>query len=108
MSAPLLVLTTFADAPAAEAAVRALVNERLAACGTLIPGAVSIYRWKEAVERADEVVVVLKTRPALWGSLRDRLRALHPYETPEIVALPASDAGAAYAAWVNEATDGPA
>jgi periplasmic divalent cation tolerance protein len=99
---PLLVFCTFPDAAVAERIVRVLVEERLAACGNIVSGVLSIYRWQGTVERAGEVSVVLKTAPARWEALRDRLRALHPYEVPEIVGVPASDADPDYARWVVE------
>jgi len=102
VSPPLLIFCTFPDAATAERMVSLLVEERLIACGTLLPGARSIYRWKGEIERADEVPVVMKTVAERWETLRERLRALHPYEVPEIVAVPASQADPDYAAWVAE------
>lgn len=96
-----VVLTTFANAADAETAVRTLVEENLAACGTLIPGARSIYRWEGRMEAADEIVVLLKTTRAT--ELTSRLRAIHPYETPEILTLDAAAASEAYARWVESA-----
>lgn len=104
MSAPTnselrLVVSTFASEEDAAAAVRVLVTERLAACGTILPGALSIYRWKGVVEEAREVVVILKTTSAAEESLRRRLEEIHPYETPEILTLHPADVSPAYAAW---------
>ena len=96
-----VVVTTFADEDSATAAVHLLVRERLAACGTLIGGARSIYRWKDAVEEANEVVVLLKTTRA--DELAARLKELHPYETPEIATFEASNVSKDYADWLREA-----
>ncbi len=96
----LLVLSTFPDAGQAAAAVRALVEEKLAACGTIMPGARSIYAWEGKLEDAAEVVVLLKTEPALYGKLERRLAKLHPYEVPEIIAWEPGAAAKPYAAWV--------
>ncbi len=95
-----LVLTTFANAEDAAKAVRTLVDEQVAACGTILPGARSIYRWKDAIENSEEAVVLLKTSVERFPMLEERLRAIHPYETPEIVALDPAAVSKDYADWV--------
>ncbi len=95
-----LVLTTFANAEDAARVVRQLVEEKLAACGTLFPGARSIYAWQGKIEDTPEVSVMLKT--ARYPELEARLRELHPYETPEIIALDPAAVSCEYAAWVRE------
>ncbi len=100
---PLLVLSTFPDAETARRIVRVCVEERLAACGNLLPGVESIYRWRGAVETASETLVLFKTTTEVYPRLQERLRALHPYETPEIVALPPSGGLPAYLEWVVDA-----
>lgn len=97
-----LVLSTFADSEQAAGVVRALVEERLAACGTILPGAQSIYRWKGAIEDASEVMVLLKTTADKLPALQDRLLVLHPYETPEILAIEPSAVSPTYADWLVE------
>ena len=72
-----LVLTTFANSEDAAKAVRTLVEEKVAACGTILPGARSIYRWKEAIEDTGESLVLLKTSVERFPDLEKRLRA-HP------------------------------
>lgn len=99
-----LVLTTFANEEDAARVVRVLVEEKLAACGTILPGARSIYRWKEAVEDAAEVMVLLKTTPGRLPEMEGRLKALHPYETPEMIALDPEGVSGEYAAWVHACT----
>jgi periplasmic divalent cation tolerance protein len=99
------VRVAFATAPDWDTAARiarALVEERLAACANLVPGVRSIYRWQGRVEDAAEVLMVLKTRADRVDALGDRLRALHPYELPELVALPAAGGLAGYLDWVLE------
>ena len=96
------VISTFADAEAAARVARSLVEESLAACGTILPGATSIYRWQGVVEQASEVVLLLKTADTTAGACRERLEQLHPYEVPEIVSLTPSAVSAAYGAWVLE------
>ena len=95
-----LVLTTFANAEDAAKAVRMLVDEKIIACGTILPGARSIYRWKDAVEDTEEAVVLLKTSAEGFPGLVQRLREVHPYETPEIVALDPAAVSKDYAGWV--------
>ena len=96
----LLVLTTMPDDDRADALARTLVEERLAACVNVLPGVRSIYRWKGAVEEAAEVMLVAKTRASRAAALAARVRALHPYELPEVVALPVTDGSRAYLRWV--------
>jgi periplasmic divalent cation tolerance protein len=102
---PLLVLTTFPDADAAAGAVRTLVSEKLAACGTILPGARSIYAWEGKIEDATEVVVLLKTTPKLYAKLEKRLTKLHPYEVPEVVAWEPGAVAAPYAAWLESCVE---
>lgn len=97
----LLVLTTLADGESAAEIARTLVNEQLAACGTILPAARSIYRWRDAIEDASETLLLLKTTDSLAGALEDRLRELHPYDTPEILAIEPARAFAPYAEWVR-------
>jgi len=96
------VVCTFPDADVARRVTRQLVEEQLAACGNLLPGAESIYRWKGAVETASEVVVFYKTTEAGYPALEARLKALHPYEVPEILALPIEAGFPGYLRWVAE------
>jgi len=104
----LLVLTTFANEDDAARVVRALVDERLAACGNLLPGARSIYRWRDGVEDAREVVVLLKTRKQDWPALMSRLHELHPYDTPECIAVRMAAVAPKYGAWLDDALAPPA
>lgn len=74
------------------------------ACGTVIPGGVSLYRWKGEVEEQHEAVVILKTTAARWEALAAALPGLHPYEVPELVAVPAVGGHSAYLQWLSEET----
>ena len=95
-----VVLVTCPHAEAAAGLARTLVEERLAACGNILPGLRSIYRWEGEVQDEPEVLLLLKTTAARFEALRERVVALHPYEVPEVIAL-AVDAGhAPYLAWV--------
>jgi periplasmic divalent cation tolerance protein len=99
-----LVLTTVGDATQAERIARALVDERLAACVTALGPVRSVYRWEGAVESADEIPLLIKTTAERWPALRARLRELHPYEVPEMLALPVADGWPAYLDWVRTQT----
>jgi periplasmic divalent cation tolerance protein len=94
------LLVTAPDAETGRRIARALVEERLAACVNVLPGVHSIYRWKGAVEEADEVMLVAKTRAERAAALAARVRALHPYELPEVVVLPVRGGSRAYLQWV--------
>jgi periplasmic divalent cation tolerance protein len=98
-----IVQTTTATAEEAERIAEALLAEGLAAC-VQIAAVRSRYVWKRAVERQDEQLLLIKTRADLFEPVGARIRALHPYETPEIVALPVSVADPAYLAWVGDVT----
>lgn len=105
MTEMLLVFTTFEREEDAARVVRTLVEERLAACGNLLPGARSLYRWKGAIEDAREVVVLLKTRKQDWSALVSRLHDLHPYETPECIAVRVAAGAPKYMAWLEAALE---
>ncbi|MBL9185273.1 MAG: divalent-cation tolerance protein CutA [Verrucomicrobiaceae bacterium] len=100
----LVVLCTFPDVEKARQTGTALVEAQLAACVNLLPGIESIYRWQGAVERAGEVLAVFKTTASSWPSFEQRLRELHPYEVPEIVALRPEQVAESYARWVMAET----
>jgi periplasmic divalent cation tolerance protein len=99
------VLTTFGSAEDATEIARTLVNEHLAACAQIIPGITSIYMWEGMLKHDDEALLLLKTTESTWPALRDRLAELHPYDTPEIIAIPVSQASYTYLAWVRENTN---
>ena len=107
MERPLLVYTTFPDAGTALNVGEALVRLRLAACVNVLPGMLSVYAWKGAVEQGSEVVAILKTREGLADSLSTALKARHPYETPIILHLPVAGADPDTAAWIAAETQGP-
>jgi periplasmic divalent cation tolerance protein len=98
----LLVLCTFPNAEIAQATATALVEEGLAACVNLAPQVTSIYRWEGKVETAGEVLTFIKTTRDGYDALEARLRQLHPYEVPEILAFPVERGSPAYLAWVRE------
>jgi periplasmic divalent cation tolerance protein len=100
----LLVFTSLPDRDAALGLARALVERRLAACVNVLAGCTSVYRWQGDVEEAAEVPVLLKTRAARYPELEAAIRELHPYELPEIVAVPVVRGLPEYLDWVAEET----
>jgi periplasmic divalent cation tolerance protein len=95
-----ILLSNFPGVDTARKAVRLLVEERLIACGNLIPGVESIYEWKGAIETANEVTLIAKTTASRADEALARLRALHPYEVPEILLVPVPTGWPAYLEWV--------
>ncbi|MGD0893242.1 MAG: divalent-cation tolerance protein CutA [Terracidiphilus sp.] len=96
-----IVLTTCASPGEASRLGRTLVEERLAACATLIPSVQSIYRWEGQVESATETLLLLKTGLAQIASLEARLNALHSYQTPEFLVLTVEHGSRGYLDWLN-------
>ena len=100
----LVVLTTVASDEEAVTLVRELLDRRLIACGTLLPGARSLYRWQGKVADEREVVVMLKSRSARLDALRAAFEELHPYKVPELLALPVESGLEKYLEWINSET----
>jgi periplasmic divalent cation tolerance protein len=98
-----VVLCTFPNMDVAREIATRLVELRVAACVNLAPGAHSIYRWQGKIETADEVLGFIKTTRSLYPTLEQNIKALHPYDVPEIVMLPAEQAQERYAQFVREA-----
>jgi periplasmic divalent cation tolerance protein len=99
----LLCLCTCPDAATAGQLAETLVGERLAACVNIMPGLRSVYRWQDAVQRDEEVLLLIKTTRTRYPALQARLPALHPYELPELVAVEVADGLPAYLRWVADA-----
>jgi periplasmic divalent cation tolerance protein len=100
----IVVLTTVANDDEAVRLVRGLIDRRLIACGTLVPGARSIYRWQGKVADEREVLVLLKTRSARLEAIQDAFRELHPYKVPELLALSVDTGLEKYIEWINGET----
>ena len=103
-------LCTCPDEASARRIATALVEQRLAACVNLLPRLHSVYRWHDAVEHADEVLLLVKTTRAALPALQARLLALHPYELPELLAVECAGGLPAYLGWIadNVSVAGPA
>lgn len=89
---------------ASERIARAVVDARCAACVNVLPAVRSMYRWKGKVEEAEESLLLIKTRSALLGELERAVKLVHPYEVPEIVALPVARGHRPYLEWIAEST----
>ena len=104
MDDTLVVLTNFPDRDAATKLAQQLVERRLAACVNVLAQCNSVYRWKGTVEHAQEVPVLIKTRAALYQEVEAAIADFHPYELPEIIALPVVRGYAEYLEWISEGT----
>jgi periplasmic divalent cation tolerance protein len=100
----IVVLVTAASTQQAESIARTLVAERLAACVNLLPGVRSIYRWQGQVADQPEVLLVIKTRRELFTPLSERVKALHSYEVPEVIALDVVEGSEPYLRWLTGET----
>src|SRR4051794_14533407 len=104
MTDAMIVLTTLPDAEVAATLAKTVVEERLAACANLFPALRSIYRWQSKIEDQNEVLVLFKTRQEQFARLQSRILELHPYEVPEVVALPIEQAYQPYLDWLTRET----
>src|SRR6187431_1551765 len=102
---PIVVFMTAANGEEATRLADMLVGAHLAACVQILPEMESVYRWQGKVERQAEVLLIAKTMRSKFDDLEREVRALHSYDTPEIVAVPVITGSAPYLDWLNEATD---
>ena len=103
---PLLCLITAPDREVADRIARTLVDERLAACVNILPGITSVYRWEGAVETGEEVLLMAKTMRARLDALTVRVKQLHPYDVPEVIAVGIQGGLLAYLDWIAAETAG--
>jgi periplasmic divalent cation tolerance protein len=101
MTDKIVVLSACGSSEEAQRLARALVEKRLAACVNIVPGVRSVYRWKEAIEEEEEVLLVIKSSRALLDELRAELERLHSYEVPEVLALQVVAGSEAYMRWLE-------
>ena len=105
MTTPLLTLmTTLPDRDSARQLAQKLVGEQLAACVNILPGVESIYFWQGKIEQSDEVLLLIKVPEAGYEAVQQRLKTLHPYQVPELIALPVVKALSEYVQWAHEMT----
>jgi periplasmic divalent cation tolerance protein len=102
MSETLVAFCTFPDSDVAEKITRELVELHLAACGNILPKIRSIYQWQGKIESSDEVLSIFKLACDRYPEFEKKIRSMHPYQVPEIVALPISEGLPAYLDWVSE------
>ena len=99
-----VVMNTCPDAASAEKIARVLVERKLAACVNILPGLRSVYTWKGVCENADEHLLIIKTVSAAYPALEQAVLELHPYELPEIIAVPIAAGLSGYLAWIKQST----
>lgn len=104
MSDVLLVVTNLPDRATAERIADTLVTEGMAACINILAPCTSVYRWEGKLNHTDEVPLLIKTTHAAYPRLQNRLQELHPYELPELIAVPVTNGLPAYLAWVGQET----
>ncbi len=102
MTDKIIVLTTCESSQDAQTIAETLVEKRLAACVNILPGLKSVYRWKGKVENAAELLLLIKTRRGLFEQLSAELERIHPYEVPEVIALPVVDGAPSYLEWLEK------
>lgn len=107
MSEIFLVFCTCPDRPAALDLAKILVESGLAACVTIQDGVTSVYLWQGALEQSDECLLLIKTSAARYQELEDAIKARHPYELPEIIAVPIQTGLNDYLTWVEQCTKAP-
>jgi periplasmic divalent cation tolerance protein len=104
MERAVLVYTTWPSIVEAERAGRSIVEQRLAACVNIVPGMISHYWWEGKIERAEEAVMIVKTRASLAEAVRRAVKEAHNYKTPSIMVLPVESVDADYYAWIVRET----
>ena len=104
MERAVFVYTTYPSIVEAEQAGRALVERRLCACVNILPGMVSFYWWQGAIERGNEVVMIIKTRASLAEPVRRAVKEMHSYSTPAILVIPIENVDPDYHAWIAAET----
>jgi periplasmic divalent cation tolerance protein len=102
-----IVLCTVPDRERAEQIAGVLVAESLAACVNIVADITSVYRWKGAIEHDPELLLIIKTGEAQFAALQNRIRELHPYELPEVVAVTIRDGLPAYLDWMTTSLANP-
>jgi len=100
-----IVLCTYPDQASAEAFANELVKNKLAACVNIVPGITSIYQWKGKLEKGQELLVVIKTKSAVFKAIETAILSHHPYELPEIISIPLINGLPNYLSWIDDSID---
>ena len=106
MTDKIIVFVTCESTEEAERIAQAVVTEKLAACVNVLPGIRSCYVWERKLTWAEEVLLLIKTTRGRFGQLRDRVRALHSYEVPEVVSVSIDEASQSYLDWIDTSVGG--
>jgi periplasmic divalent cation tolerance protein len=106
MTDKIIVLTTCASQPEAENIARLLVESHLAACVNILPGIRSVYHWQGKIQEETEILLVIKSRRALFEQLEKAIVSVHSYEVPEIIAIPIVEGALSYLRWLSRETEG--
>jgi periplasmic divalent cation tolerance protein len=104
MDAPLLVISNVPDMTVANTIAAAIVEQQAGACVNILPAVQSVYRWQGKVETAMEVTLLVKTVNSRYAALEQLIASLHPYDTPEIIAIPVAAGLPAYLQWIAQET----
>jgi periplasmic divalent cation tolerance protein len=104
MEQSILVMTNVPNSSVAARLGRHLVEQKLAACVNQLPGVKSVYRWQGEIEEADEVTLLIKTTQSRYTELEAAIKSLHPYDVPEVIALPIVAGLPSYLQWIVEET----
>lgn len=100
----LTILCTVPDSVSAERIAARIINAKLAACVNIVPGIESVYEWQGKIERSQELLLIIKTHANRYTELEQKLVELHPYDTPEVIALPIAHGLADYLSWIGKST----
>lgn len=100
----LLVLSTYPDKTTAQQTASILITEKLAACVNIVPNVQALFMWEGRLDDADEVLLLIKTTSAKYSALESSLKKQHPYELPEIIAVPISTGFTDYLNWIDQQT----
>lgn len=100
----LTILCTVPDSVSAERIAARVINAKLAACVNIVPGIESVYEWQGKIERSQEILLIFKTHATCYIQLEQKLVELHPYDTPEVIALPIAQGLAEYLSWIGKST----
>lgn len=100
----IVVLCTIGSKEQAIKIANTLVKDKLVACINIVPQVISVYSWDEKIQEDEESLMIMKTRRELFEKLKDKITQIHPYETPEIIALEITDANQKYLQWINKET----